>query len=101
MPGPPHFRRVLIIWIALSVVATPLMVLFVVPGLPPGNASSEASGQVVDNTLLFGILTPIAVLILVYFIYTLIVFRQRGPELEEGMAVRGDSRVQLTWIIAT
>ena len=98
MSEPPHFRRILLIWIALSVIATPLVVLVAVPGLPPGNASSEASGQVADNTVLFGIATPIAALILVYFAYTLIVFRHRGPEPEEGVAIRGDNRVQLTWI---
>ncbi len=101
MPEPPHFRRLMVIWIAVSVVATPLVVLLAVPGLPPGNASSEASGQVVDNTVLFGILTPIAALIVVYFAYALIAFRQRGPEPEEGVAIRGDNRVQLAWIVAT
>ena len=101
MPEPPHFRRILLIWVALSVVATPLVVLVAVPGLPPGNASSEASGQVADNTVLFGIATPIAAAILVYFAYALIVFRHRGPEPEEGVAIRGDNRVQLTWIVAT
>lgn len=88
-------------WLALSVVATPLVVLVAAPGLPPGNASSEASGQVVDNTVLLGIATPIAALIVVYFAYALIVFRHRGPESEEGVAIRGDNRVQLTWIVAT
>jgi cytochrome c oxidase subunit II len=101
MTGPPHFRRILVAWIALSVVATPLMVLFVVPGLPPGNDSSQASGQVVDNTVLWGILTPIAALIFVYFAYTLVAFRQRGPELEEGIAIRGDNRVQIVWLVVT
>jgi cytochrome c oxidase subunit 2 len=101
MQEPPHLRRLLIIWIALSVVATPLVVLLAAPGLPPGDASSEASGQVVDNTVLFGILTPIAAAIVVYFAYALIVFRQRGLEPEEGVAIRGDNRVQLTWIVAT
>src|SRR5512132_4010705 len=101
MPESPHLRRMLIMWIALSVVATPLVVLLLAPSLPPGKASSEASGQVVDNTVLFGILTPIAAAIVVYFAYALIVFRQRGPEPEEGVAIRGDNRVQLTWIVAT
>jgi cytochrome c oxidase subunit II len=101
MTEPPHFRRLLIIWIALSVVATPLVVILAAPGLPPGNESSQASGQVVDNTVLLGIGTPIAALIVVYFVYALIVFRQRGPQLEEGAAIRGDNRVQVTWIVAT
>jgi cytochrome c oxidase subunit 2 len=101
MPEPPHLRRLLIMWIALSVVATPLAVLLLAPALPPGKASSEASGQVVDNTVLLGIATPIAALILVYFVYVLIVFRRRGPESDEGVAIHGDNRIQTTWIVAT
>jgi cytochrome c oxidase subunit 2 len=96
-----HFRRILWIWLAVTVVATPLMVLVGAPGLPPGDASSEASGQVVDNTVLFGIATPIATAIVVYFAYALIVFRNQGPEPEEGVAIRGDNRVQMTWIVVT
>jgi cytochrome c oxidase subunit 2 len=101
MSEPNHFRRVLVLWLALSVVATPLVVLLAAPGLSPGDATSEASGQVTDNTVLLGIATPIAALILVYFAYSLIVFRHRGPEADEGVAIRGDNRVQVTWIVVT
>ena len=101
MSEPNHFRRMMVMWLALSVVATPIVVLILAPGLPPGNASSEASSQVADNTVLLGIATPIAALMVVYFAYALIVFRHRGPEPDEGVAIRGDNRVQLTWILAT
>jgi cytochrome c oxidase subunit 2 len=101
MPEPPHFRRILILWAALSVVATPVVVLVFAPGLPPGNDSSQGSGQVTDNTVLLGIVTPIAALILVYFAYSLIVFRHRGGEPDEGVAIRGDPSVQTTWVVAT
>jgi cytochrome c oxidase subunit 2 len=101
MPGSPHLRRLLIIWIALSVVATPFVVLVVAPSLPPGKASTSASAQVVDNTVLLGIVTPISALILVYFAYALIVFRRRGPESDEGVAIRGDNRIQTIWIVVT
>src|SRR6266480_3701469 len=101
MSEPHHFRRFMILWVVLSVVATPIVVILAAPGLPPGNGSAEASGQVTDNTVLLGIATPIAALILVYFAYALIAFRHRGPESEEGVAIRGDNRVQITWIVAT
>ncbi|MGI8507600.1 MAG: hypothetical protein ACR2MK_12530, partial [Solirubrobacteraceae bacterium] len=55
-----HWRRVVLWWVAASVIATPLVVFVLAPGLPPGNGSVEASGQVVDNTVLFGISTPVA-----------------------------------------
>jgi cytochrome c oxidase subunit II len=83
------------------VVATPIAVLIAAPGLPPGNASTEASSQVTDNTVLLGIATPIAALMVVYFAYSLIVFRRRGAETDEGVAIHGDNRIQVTWIVAT
>jgi cytochrome c oxidase subunit 2 len=101
MSEPRHFRRFLILWIVLSVVLTPIVVILAAPGLSPGNGSSEASAQVTDNTVLLGIATPIAALIVVYFAYALIAFRQRDPGPAEGVAIRGDSRIQLTWIIVT
>ena len=96
-----HFRRILILWGALSVVATPIVVLVAAPGLPPGKGTTEASSQVADNTVLLGIATPIAALILVYFAYTLIVFRHRDSEPEEGVAIRGNNRVVVTWLVVT
>jgi cytochrome c oxidase subunit 2 len=101
MPEPPHFRRILILWAALSIIATPIVVLVFAPGLPPGKDSSEAAGQVTDNTVLLGIVTPIVALIVVYFAYTLIVFRRREGEPEEGVAIHGDRAVQTTWLAAT
>jgi cytochrome c oxidase subunit 2 len=101
MPEPPHFRRILILWAALSIVATPTVVLVFAPGLPPGNDANAGAGQVTDNTVLLGIVTPIVALMVVYFAYTLIVFRRRDGETEEGVAIRGDSGVQTTWLAAT
>ena len=55
----------------------------------------------IDNTVLIGIVTPIAVLMLAYFAYALFSFRQRDGEPEEGIAIRGDRRVQTTWLVTT
>ena len=101
MSEPRHFRRFLILWLALSVVATPLIVLLVGPELPPGNAGSEASSQVADNTVLLGVATPIIALMIVYFAYALIVFRHREGGPVEGIAIRGNNRIQVIWILAT
>ena len=97
-----HWRRVVLWWLAASVVCTPLVVLVLAPGLPPGNGSVEASGQVVDNTVLLGVSTPVALAVLVYFIYALIAFREREPEaVLDGPPLRGDARVQMWWLITT
>jgi cytochrome c oxidase subunit 2 len=101
MSEPRHFRRVLVLWLVLSAIATPIVVVLAAPGLPPGNASTEAQGQVTDNTVLLGIATPITAFIVAYFVYALIVFRHRGSEPDEGEAIRGNSRVVTVWLIVT
>jgi cytochrome c oxidase subunit 2 len=101
MSEPRHFRRVLVLWLVLSAIATPIVVVLAAPGLPPGNASTGAQGQVTDNTVLLGIATPITAFIVAYFVYALIVFRHRGSEPDEGEAIRGNSRVVTVWLIVT
>jgi cytochrome c oxidase subunit II len=103
MPEPPHFRRILILWAALSIVATPLVIFVFAPGLPPGNDSSQGAGQVTDNTVLLGIVTPVAALLIVFFAYSLIAFRHResDPGDEEGEAIYGNAGIQNTWLAVT
>ncbi len=101
MKEPNHLRRVAIGSVVLSAIATPIVVAVIAPTLPPGDASSAASGQVFDNTVLFGIVTPIAATILVYFAYTLVVFRRRAEGPQEGVAIRDDSRVHVPWLVVT
>jgi len=73
-PGPApdninHFRRVAIIWAVATVILTPLAIWVAGPGLPPGDGSVEAHGQVVDNTVLLATSTPLALVVLVVFIF--------------------------------
>jgi cytochrome c oxidase subunit 2 len=97
-----HWRRMLLWWLGTSIVATLLVVLLLAPILPPGNGSVEASGQVVDNTVLLGISTPVAMAVLVYFIYALIAFRERDQSaVADGPPIRGDARIQTWWLVVT
>lgn len=98
MREPNHVRRIAIAWLVLSAIATPIVVVLIAPNLPPGDGSGASSGQVLDNTVLLGIVTPIAALMVVYFAYSLTVFRHREGEPQEGVAIRGDSRVQGWWL---
>jgi cytochrome c oxidase subunit 2 len=62
----------------------------------------EAGGQVTDNTVLFGIATPVSLAVLIYFVYALVVWRERDPAaVVDGPPVRGHSVVQLSWLIVT
>ncbi len=52
MNEPNHLRRIVIAWLVLSAIATPIVVAVIAPTLPPGNGTSASSGQVFDNTVL-------------------------------------------------
>jgi cytochrome c oxidase subunit 2 len=102
MEQPNHFRRLVIWWLAASLIATPLVVFVLGPSLPPGNGSAQASGQVVDNTVLFGLSTPVALAVVVFFVYSLVAFRERQPEVvRDGPGIRGHARAQWWWISVT
>jgi cytochrome c oxidase subunit 2 len=98
---PNHLRRIAIASFILSAIATPIVVAVIAPTLPPGNASSASSGQLHDNTVLFGIVTPIAATLVVFFAYTLVVFRRHGGGPQEGEATADDPRVNGAWLLVT
>jgi cytochrome c oxidase subunit II len=101
MSEPNHARRFGITWVVASLIVTPIVVLLLGPILPPGKASEQAAGQVTTNTVLLGMATPVLLLIVLYLIYAIIYFRQPKGAALEGPAVRGDARVQTTWIVVT
>ena len=59
MTSREHFRRLILIWLACTVVITPLVIFVFAPIVPPGQGTVQSSGQVLDNTMLFGLSTPI------------------------------------------
>ena len=101
MNEPNHFRRIAIASLVLSAIATPIVVAVIAPTLPPGNASSASAGQLYDNTVLFGVVTPIAASLVVFFAYSLVVFRRRGGGPQEGEATANDPRVNSVWLTVT
>jgi cytochrome c oxidase subunit 2 len=97
-----HFRNVVVLWLIASLIMTPIVVFVLGPGLPPGNGSVEASGQVTDNIVLLALATPVALAVLVYMAYALWAFRERNPEVvADGAPIRGDSSVQFWWLVIT
>jgi cytochrome c oxidase subunit 2 len=91
----------LVIWVVLSAITVPLIVLVLGPHLPPGKMSSEASDQTSANTVLTALIAPIVILLLVYFGYALTAFRARGDELEDGPPIAGHAPTQIMWIVVT
>jgi cytochrome c oxidase subunit 2 len=97
-----HGRRVVIAWLLLSVVATPLVAIYVGPLFPPGNATVQSQGQVFDNQVMTSLLTPVICLLAVFFVYGLITFHAPKDEaLLDGPPLRNDAKVQTLWIVIT
>jgi cytochrome c oxidase subunit 2 len=101
MREPNHMRRIVLIWAAITAIVWPLVVFVFDADLPPGRESNEAQGQVTDQTVLYAVAVPIALALIVYFAYVLIVFRARGPEPGEGVAIAEDRRIARWWLIVT
>jgi cytochrome c oxidase subunit II len=105
-PGTPDSTndglRVVVAWLVLSAIATPLVAIFVGPLIPPGNASVQGQGQVFDNQVMTAIITPVLCLMVVFFGYGLARFHARRNEaIVDGPPLRNDSRIQIAWMIVT
>ncbi len=97
-----HGGRIALIWLVSSAVGMALVAIFLAPHLPPGNGSTEASGQRFDNEVLTLVSVAIVALIFAYFGYVLIVFRDRGGGgAVDGPPIRGNARIQTAWIAVT
>jgi len=99
--APNHARRFVSIWLLCTIVALPLVIFLLGPELPPGNGSAQASGHVTDNTVLLAMATPVLLMVTIYLLYAIIVFRQPKGGVLEGPAIRGDARIQTAWIVVT
>lgn len=96
------FGRLALMWLVVSAVGMVLVATLLAPHLPPGNASTEASGQQFDNEVLTLVSVPIVAMVVVYLGYVLIAFRERTPaKLEDGPPIRGNMRVQTAWVVTT
>ena len=97
-----HGLRVVVVWLVLSAIATPLVAIYVGPLIPPGNATIQSEGQVFDNQVMTAFVTPIICLLAVFFAYGLWQFHVRRNEaVLDGPPLRNDARVQLLWVVIT
>ncbi len=98
---PNHAVRFTVLWVVVTVIALPIVIFVIGPLLGPGNGSEQSSAQGTDYTVLATVATPVLTLVMLYLLYAVIFFRQPKGAALEGPAVRGDARVQTTWIIVT
>jgi cytochrome c oxidase subunit 2 len=97
-----HGRNVIVAWLVLSVIATPLVAIFLGPAIPPGNATAQGKEQVFDNQVMTTLITPVVCLLAVYFLYALTRFRApAGDALVDGPPLRNDSQIQVLWVVIT
>lgn len=97
-----HGARIFVIWLVTTTVGMVLVAIYLAPILPPGNGSKEAAGQQTDNEVLLLVSVAISAMIIVYFGYTLFVFRERDRKsMADGPSIRGNAGVQTTWVIGT
>jgi cytochrome c oxidase subunit 2 len=68
--------------------------------MPPGNVSEQAHDQTQVNTILAAVMTPIAIGVLAFFIYAIVVFRA-GSDDGDGPHVKGNERAQRAWLVST
>ena len=95
-----HAVRVFTIWAVASVIAVVLVIWVLGPQLPPGTMTVQAGGQSFTNTVLTAVCIPIALLVIVFFLYSLIAFRARGRE-EDGAPIHTNGRVIVLWLATT
>jgi len=97
---PNHARRFFLLWLIATVIAVPIVIIFIGPLLAP-NGSEQAEAQRTIMTVLAVVATPIILLVMLYLAYAIVFFRQPKGAVLEGPAVRGDAKVQTTWIVVT
>jgi cytochrome c oxidase subunit 2 len=98
---PRHWVRMFVIWFVLSLAAD-LVTWFVwYPHMPPGDMSQSAHDQQFDIGVLSITAIPVVIMVLLYFIYSIIVFRARPGDDGDGAPIYGHNKIATGWILAT
>ena len=99
--GARHGLRIFLIWLILSLAATLLIWFVWKPHLPPGDMSSAAQHQQFDIAVLAVSAAPVVIFVVLYFVYSIIVWRAKPGDDSDGEPIYGNTKVQATWIIGT
>ncbi len=95
-----HAIRLFTILGVLSVLAVVLVIWVLGPQLPPGSMTVQAHGQTGANIVLTAVCVPIALLVVVFFGYSLVAFRSRGLA-GDGPPIHTNGRVMMIWLAST
>jgi cytochrome c oxidase subunit 2 len=98
---PRHWLRIFLIWFVLALGADLITWFVWYPHMPPGDMSSSARHQQFDIAVLAITAFPVVIGVLLYFIYSIIVFRARPGDESDGAPIHGNTKVATAWIIGT
>ncbi|MGH3280184.1 MAG: hypothetical protein ACRDNW_13740, partial [Trebonia sp.] len=98
---PRHWTRMIVIWFVLSLAADLITWFIWYPHMPPGDMSKAAQDQQFDIGVLAVTGFPVVIAVLVYFGYSLIVFRARPGDDSDGPPLHGHTRIAAGWIVIT
>jgi cytochrome c oxidase subunit II len=98
---PRHGRRIFLIWLPLFIIAELLIWFVWYPHMPPGRMTDQAHGQQFDIAVLTMVMTPVLLFVWIYAAYALIVWRRRPDDEGDAAPIRGNTRIQATWIVTT
>ncbi|HTX83896.1 MAG TPA: cytochrome c oxidase subunit II [Streptosporangiaceae bacterium] len=96
--GPNHGLRIFLIWLPIAVAADLLLYFVYGPHMPPGQMSNSAASQQFDIKVMSVLAAPIMAFVLIGMGYSLIVWRHREGDDEDGPPIFGHTRIQATWI---
>jgi cytochrome c oxidase subunit II len=98
---PNHGLRIFLMWLPVAVVADWLLWFVYGPHMPPGQMSNTAASQQFDIKVMSVLAAPVMAFVLITAGYSLIVWRHREGDDEDGPAMFGNARIQTTWITVT
>jgi cytochrome c oxidase subunit 2 len=99
-----HFRRIVVIWVVLSVVLDLVFWFAVGPHVPPGRMTSSAKDNQLDFNILMVIGLPVVIGVFEWLGYAGIkwnVRRKDMPESVGGPSAAGNKRTEVSWIVIT
>jgi cytochrome c oxidase subunit II len=95
---PNHGLRIFLIWLPTAVIADWLLYFVYGPHMPPGDMSNSAASQQFDIKVMSVLAAPVMAFVLIFGIYSFIVWRHREGDDEDGPPIYGHARIQATWI---
>jgi len=99
-----HLRRIVVIWIILSVVLDLVFWFAVGPHVPPGRMTTTAKDNQFDFNVLMVIGLPVMIGVWEWLLYAAIMWNSRRKDMPEsvgGPAAAGNKRTEVSWIVIT